>query len=131
MRFGHRIHRETGVVQSLKSIHDSQLHYHSVKGGFGTLRELTDEGFIADKSYASGKAISQYIYTDSDVSTDTYCIHADRVSNGSGNKGFNISEDGIVHFIESKTRGTVARGAGTPISSADATTEQPAETPKK
>src|SRR5436853_7252331 len=51
-----RVGPETEAIQSLRSTHNSQLHYHSVKGRFGTLRELTDEGFLTDKSYASGKA---------------------------------------------------------------------------
>lgn len=119
--------RETGAVQSLKSIHDSEAHYNSLKNKYGTLQELTEGGFITDKSYASGKPVSQYIYSDSDVGVDAYCVHADRQSNGSGNKDFNIAEDGIVYFIEGKTKGTVAKGAGTPISSADASQAEPAK----
>ena len=123
--------RETGAIGSLRSIYDSQLHYQSMKGKFGTLRELTDAGFIADKSYATGKPVSGYIYTDSDVSTDTFCIHADRATNSNhANRDFNISEDGIIHAIESKTKGTVARGAGTAINGIESG-EQTDEAPKK
>jgi prepilin-type N-terminal cleavage/methylation domain-containing protein len=119
--------RETGAINSLRSIHNSQAHYNSVKNKFGTLRELTDNGFITDKSYASGQPVSQYIYSDSDVSVDTYCVHADRQSNGSGNRDFNVTEDGVVYAIESPTKGTVARGAGVPISSTETSAEPPAE----
>ena len=126
-----RVSREIDVADILKGLHDSQLRYNSAKGRFGTLKELTEAGFITDLRYASGKPVNRYIYSDSDVSADTYCLHADRVSNSSGNHDFNISEDGIIYFIKSKTKGTVARGAGTSNSSIDATTEQPEETPKK
>ena len=118
--------RETGAIGSLRSIHDSQAHFNSTKNKYGTLRELTDNGFIVDKTYASGKPINQYIYSDSDVSVDAYCVHADRQSNGSGNRDFNITEDGIIYAVEAKTKGTVARGAGTPISGTEAA-EQPTE----
>lgn len=120
--------RETGAIESLKSIHNSEAHYNSLKNKYGTLQELTEGGFITDKSYASGKAVSQYVYSDSDIGVDAYCVHADRQSNGSGNKDFNITEDGIVYFIEGKTKGTVAKSAGTPISSGDASA---VEAPKK
>ncbi len=40
---------------------------------------------------------------------------ADRASDSAGWRGFILCEDGIVRFIESKTRGTVRRGEGTPM----------------
>jgi prepilin-type N-terminal cleavage/methylation domain-containing protein len=121
--------RETAAVESLRSIHNSQTLYASTKGGFGTLKALAERGMI-DKTYASGKAINHYIYTDSDVAADAYCVHADRMSDGSAYKDFNITEDGIVHFIESPAKGTVPRGQGTPISGGEGAEEQ-AEPAKK
>jgi hypothetical protein len=102
----------------LRTIHQSQASFNTAKNRYGTLKELAEAGYIQDKSYASGKAISGYIYSDSDVAADTYCVHADRESNGTADKDFNITEEGVVHFVESKTKGTVARGEGTPISAA-------------
>ncbi len=119
--------RETGAIQSLRSIHNSQAKYNSLKNKYATLSELVEIGDLTDKTYGSGKPVSQYIYSDSDIGVDTYCVHADRQSNGSGTRDFNITEDGVVRFIESKTKGTVARGEGTPISSADASQAEPAK----
>lgn len=117
--------REVGAIQSLKSIHNSQAKYNSLKNKYATLAELVEIGDLTDKSYATGKPVSQYIYSDSDVSVDSYCIHADRQSNGSGNRDFNIVEDGVVRYIESKAKGTVAKGEGTPISETDASAADP------
>jgi len=121
--------REAAAVQSLRSIHDSEAHYNSTRGQFGTLKALAEKGLI-DKTYASGRAVNHYIYTDSDVAADAYCVHADRMSDGSAYKDYNITEDGIVHFIESPTKSTVPRGQGTPISGGEAAAEQ-AEPAKK
>jgi len=117
--------RETGAIQSLRSIHNSEAKYNSLKNKFATLAELVEIGDLTDKSYSSGKPINQYIFSDSDIGVDAYCVHADRQSNGSGTRDFNIAEDGVVYFIESKAKGTVAKGAGTPISSADTTATEP------
>ena len=121
--------RETGAINSLRSIHQEQAQYNSSKGRFGTLKDLVDFELL-DKSYASGKPVSQYIYHDSDVSADEYCVHADRESNGSGDRDFNITEKGIVQYIKSPTKGTVARGEGTPISASEEAAAAPAASPK-
>jgi hypothetical protein len=42
-------------------------------------------------------------------------VHADRQNDGTANRDFNISEDGVVTYKESKTKGTVARGEGIPL----------------
>ncbi len=123
--------RETGAIQSLRSIHNSEASFNSLKNRYGTLKELLEEELLTDKAYASGKPINQYIYTDSDVSTDKYCVHADRQSNGSGDRDFNITEKGVVHYIKSPTKGTVPYGEGTPISEQEAGTGQPTEETKK
>lgn len=103
--------RETAAISSLKTIHNSQSQFQAVRGRFGTLKELADNDLL-EKSYASGQPINGYMYTDSDVSADTYCVHADRVSDSTANRDFNITDRGIVSYIESKTKGTVARGEG-------------------
>jgi prepilin-type N-terminal cleavage/methylation domain-containing protein len=116
--------RETAVINSLRNIHNSQIQYSSIRGKFGTLQELANDDLL-EKSYASGQPINGYIYTDSDVSADTYCVHADRQNDGTANRDFNITERGEIHYRESKTKGTLARGEGTPLVSSG--TGQPAE----
>jgi type IV pilus assembly protein PilE len=115
-----RASRETAAVNSLQTIHKAEISYNSTKGKYATLKTLSDEEFLQDKTYASGRAVNQYVYSDSDVSADTYTIHADRDSTGAGYKDFNITENGIVHYIENKAaKGTVPRGQGAPVSSQD------------
>ena len=107
--------REEAAVKALRAIHESEQQFQASKNRYGTLKELADAGLL-DKSYASGQPINQYIFTDSEVGTYRYCVHADREYNGSGNRDFNITERGIISYIESKTKGTVQRGTGTPLS---------------
>jgi type IV pilus assembly protein PilE len=110
--------RETAAMKSLQTIHNAQVSYNSTKGKYADLKALADDDFLQDKSYASGRAVNQYIYTATDVSADTYTAHADRESAGAGYKDFNITESGIVHYIENKAKGTVPRGQGVPLTSA-------------
>jgi len=111
--------RETAAIQSLREIHNSQATYQALRGRFATLKELVDNELL-DKGYAAGTAINGYVYKDSDVTPDTYCVHADRASDSTANRDFNITERGIVHYIESPSKGTVERGSGTPISTSEA-----------
>jgi prepilin-type N-terminal cleavage/methylation domain-containing protein len=113
--------RETAAISTLKNIHNSESQFQAVRGRFGTLKELADNDLL-EKSYASGQPINGYLYTDSDISPDTYCVHADRVSDSTANRDFNISERGIVSYVESKTKGTVARGEGVPLATTSAGT---------
>jgi len=123
--------RETAVISSLKTIYNNQAQYNASRGKFGTLKELADDGLL-ERKYASGEPINGYIYTDTDVTADTFCIHADRQNDGTANRDFNIMEDGTIYYIEAKTKGTVERGQGTPLSgeSAGGAAEKPAEAPK-
>jgi type IV pilus assembly protein PilE len=125
--------RETAAIKSLQTIHNAQVSYNSTKGKYADLKALAEADFLQDKSYASGRAVNQYVYSASDVTADTYTAHADRASAGAGYKDFNITESGLVHYIEAKANGTVPRGQGVPMtseSSGDAPTtggEKPAE----
>jgi len=123
--------RETAAISSLKTVHQAQTQYQSNRGRFGALKELAAEG-ILDKQYASGQPINGYIYTDSDVTPDTYTVHADRQNDGTATRDFNITEEGVVFYKESKTKGTVARGEGSAYSSTEvkAADQAPAAQPK-
>jgi prepilin-type N-terminal cleavage/methylation domain-containing protein len=113
-----RTGRETAAMNSLRTIHNAEVSYNSTKGKYATLKALADEDFLQDKTYASGRPINQYIYSDSDVTADTYTAHADRSTAGAGYKDFNITEAGVVHYIENKNaKGTVPRGQGVPVTS--------------
>lgn len=124
--------RETAAIETLQNIHKSQAQFNGTRGRFATLKELADDDLL-EKSYASGLPINGFIYTDSDVTADTYCVHADRQSDSTANRDFNITERGEVRYVESKTKATVARGEGTPLATASTGApgaQQPAEEKK-
>ena len=122
--------REAAAIQTLQNIHKSQAQFNGVRGRFGTLKELADDDLL-EKSYASGLPVNGFIYTDSDISADTYCVHADRQGDTTATRDYNITERGVVHYVESATKGTVARNEGNPLATASGGAAQPAAEEKK
>jgi hypothetical protein len=109
-----KICRECAPTQTLRTIHNSQAQFQATKQRFGTLKELNEAGQI-DSSYANGIPVYGYIYTSSDTTAETYCVHADRANDKCGSRDFIVCEDGIIRFIESENKGAVRRGEGKPI----------------
>jgi hypothetical protein len=103
--------RESGPVQTLLTIHNSQAQYQATKQRFGSLNELNETGYI-DALIANGFPIDGYRYSTSDVTAETYCAHADRADDKCGRRDFIVCEDGVIHFVESQTKGAVKRGEG-------------------
>jgi prepilin-type N-terminal cleavage/methylation domain-containing protein len=110
--------RETAAISSLQEIHRSQASYYSSKGKYGTLQELVDSELLKP-TFGEGKVVGGYTYTSSDVTSNQFTIHADRVSDGDGYSDFNITEKGDIFKIENKTKGTVPRGQGQLVGAAD------------
>src|SRR5262245_2788366 len=106
--------RESAAIQTLVTIHNFQAQYYATHSQFATLEELVASGMV-DSEYASGHPISGYIYLSSDVTTKTYCVHADRAKGKCAYRDFIICEDGVIRFRESETKGAVRRGEGQPI----------------
>jgi hypothetical protein len=106
--------RESAPTQTLRTIHNSQAQFQAAKQRVGTLKELNEAGQI-DSSYANGSSVYGYIYSSSNTTAETYCVHADRANDKCGSRDFIVCEDGIIRFIESETKGTVRRGEGQPI----------------
>jgi hypothetical protein len=106
--------RETGPTQTLRTIHNSQAQYHATRSRFATLEELASSGYV-DTAQANGSPISGYIYSSSDVTAETYCVHADRANDKCGYRDYIVCEDGIIRFIESENKGAARRGEGKPI----------------
>lgn len=106
---------EVVALNNLRALHNAQIELKRTTGRYGALKELADAELI-EVSLASGKLVNKYHYWVSDVTAETYCVHADRVHDDSGRRDFNISEDGVIYFIQSPRRGSVARKAGIPLS---------------
>jgi prepilin-type N-terminal cleavage/methylation domain-containing protein len=107
--------REAAAIQSLKTIHNAQARFNSERGRFGTLKDLVDDEAL-DKTYASTSAISGYIYTDVNVTANTYCVQATRQTDGTAKRDFNVTEKGIVNYIRAATKNPVPYGEGVPVS---------------
>ncbi len=112
--------RETAAIESLREIHRAQAQYYSAKGKFTSLNDLVESEMLGRK-YGEGRTISGYTYTSTDVSPNTFTIHADRFSDGDGYNDFNVTEKGDIYQIENKTKGTVARGQGQLYGETDST----------
>jgi type II secretory pathway pseudopilin PulG len=105
---------ETATIHTLRTIHQNQLQFNAMTGKFGSLQELNQAGLF-DQAYLNGRSVNGYVYSASDVSNVSYCVHADRAKDGTSYQDFVICEDGIIYYLESKTKGTVKRGEGTPL----------------
>jgi prepilin-type N-terminal cleavage/methylation domain-containing protein len=110
--------RELAAITSLKSIHNSEAQFNATRGRWGNLKELNEAGLL-ESSYASGNPINQYRYASPLAEADKYCVQATRMGAGSGSRDFNVTEDGTVRQIFSKTVTPVAHGEGTPIAAGD------------
>jgi|SRR5215813_758641 len=113
--FHHGPCRDTMPINTLRTIHQTQAVYYATRSHFATLEELAAFGLL-DAEYACGREISGYVYTSSDVTAETYCVHADRANDKCGRRDFIVCEDGTIRYTESNSRGTVKRDEGTPLS---------------
>src|SRR5262245_47589659 len=108
--------RESAAIQTLRTVHNNQAQYSATKGRFGTLKELSEAGYI-DSNYSSGSAVSGYVYQSAAEATqDQYCVQATRQAASTASRDFNVIEDGTIRWIESKTPNPIAHGEGTPLS---------------
>jgi type IV pilus assembly protein PilA len=115
-----KIGRETATIESLRTIHTNQAQFNALKQKFGSLKELNEAGLI-DANYASGTAVSGYVYNSTEATPDKYCIQATRQATSTAYKDFNVTEDGTIRFIESDAPSAVPHGEGTPIGAAAGT----------
>ncbi len=122
--------RETAAIQTLQEIHKNQAAYFSTKQKFTNLNDLAEAGFLG-RNYGEGKTVSGYTYTSSDLTRNSFTVHADRAEDGSGDKDFNITEAGEVHQIIAVAKGTVPRGQGVLLTDEGAdTSATPAAAPR-
>ena len=108
---GAKVRRATLTIQSLITICKVQAQFEAKNSRFATLKELAESGLL-DQKYASGVVVSGYVYSSSDISEKTYCVHAVRTGAAISNYDFVVCENGIIRFVDSKTPGVVKRGEG-------------------
>lgn len=120
LSFRYRIHpgRETAAIQTLRSIHNNQAQYQAMKGHFGTLKDLNNVGLI-EEIYASGRTISGYQYSSSDITTDTYCVRAYRTNPTCHSRDFIVCEDGEIHYVDTPVVTILKRGEGKSLTPPD------------
>ncbi len=106
-----RVERDIIAARNLEKIHAAQEQFNSLNGKYGTLEELAEAGLLEPYLAGDRKAL-KFSYRLSDLSPTTFCAHADRKSRSAGDRDFNMSEDGVLHFKESKTIGSIPRGQG-------------------
>lgn len=75
------------------------------------MKELADIGLIAPR-FSDGIPLTGYIYSDANVSADTYCIRAKPANDKVGTREFNIIEDGEVRYHEAEIGSAVLCGEG-------------------
>jgi hypothetical protein len=102
--------RELATIKNLYSIGDRESQFWKTKHRFGTLKELSEAGYL-DSNYANGDPVRGYIYTDDGVDEDGYCIKATRQSPSTASRDFNM-HGGEVFFVESEAPSPVACGKG-------------------
>jgi hypothetical protein len=100
----------------LRTIHNIEMNFEAMNSRFATLDELAKSSLI-DRNYSGGNAVSGYVYSSSSVSQKTFCVHAVRTAPAVASRDFVVCEDGIIHFVESKTPGVVKRGEGAELGS--------------
>jgi hypothetical protein len=83
----------------VSSIHEKSLSTESVKDWY--VRWPLEHPIAA----ANG-----YVYSSSDITAKTYCVHADRANEKCGSRDFIVCEDGVIRFIESENRGAAKGG---------------------
>ena len=102
---------ESNALGVLENLYQAEFKFREKTKRFGTLAELANEG-LAGKPLANGETIHGYKFTNSAITTETFCLHADRVKNTSGFRDFHVTEKGEYRGIASEIKGTVPRGQG-------------------
>ncbi len=108
---------ESSAVGTLRTCATAEVTYANNNNTYGTLAQLNTAGLI-DSAVSGGSAKSGYQYTSVSVNTGSFCIQATRSGAGSGNRDFNVIEDGTVRFVASATPAAVAHDSGAPIGTA-------------
>lgn len=110
-----KLGRQTATLNSLRTIHQNQAQYSAMRNRFASLKEL-NEAQLIDSNYASGIAVSGYVYNSTEATADQYCVQATRQAPSTAYNDYNVIEDGTIRYVESKSPSPIPRGEGTPMS---------------
>ncbi len=102
---------ENNALGVLENLYKAEFQFREKKKRFGTLAELAGEGLVG-LPLAQGKTIWGYKFSSSEITDETFCLHADRTENTSGFHDFNITETEEYRSLKSDIKGTVLRGQG-------------------
>ncbi len=109
-----KIGRESAAIETLKTIHRAEASFFAEKNRYGTLKELAAiEGL--NVKVVNGRISEAFIYTEAEISDKTFCIQATRANDSVAYQDFNITESGVIHYVEAKQPTMVPCGQGTPI----------------
>jgi len=108
---------ESSAVGTLRTCASAEVTYANNNNTYATLAQLNTAGLV-DSAVSGGNAKSGYQYTSTGVSTSAFCVQGTRSGAGSGDKDFNVVEDGVVRFVAGTTPTAVAAGSGAPIGTA-------------
>ena len=114
---------ESSAIGSLRTCASAQVTYSNNNNRYGTITELFNAGNLLDSSIVNSATSpkSGYMYTDGALgsgatSSSQFNIEATRSGVGSGDRDFNVIEDGVVRGVtNTSATGAVAHGSGTPI----------------
>lgn len=102
---------ESVAISSLKKLYVAQHKFKAINKKYATLRELAEAQLIP-QSFLHEEGTRGYNYSVSDISALTFCLHADRIKNGMGNRDFLLTESGELCYIVTRIKGTVLKGTG-------------------
>ena len=109
-----KIGRESAAIETLKTIHKAEASFFAEKNRYGTLKELAAiEGL--NVKVVNGRVSEAFIYTEAEISDKTFCIQATRANDSVAYQDFNITESGVIHYVEAKQPTMIPCGQGTPI----------------
>src|SRR5262249_6526298 len=91
--------REAAALNSLRTIHNSEMEFKRTNLRFARLEELADSSLL-DQMYVGENAVSGYIYSSSEVSEKTVGFPAVRAGCPVGRHDSVICEDGIFRLVK-------------------------------
>jgi Tfp pilus assembly protein PilE len=103
---------EAAAIGTLRSLASAQATFQAKNGRFGTMAELADADMI-NRDIRNGVERNGYVFREVRPTAKTFEFSAAPVGTASGGNSYNIVEDFVVRYSESKV--PPRRKAGKPI----------------